>query len=133
MTTFELKDNKGDVNYAARIQIKNTGLKKFIAMNWSLRQVLSSKIASRNYPLPDLEPGQTYDLIFNLNLKQKKREVTFWSLCLLDTTGEEYYFGDMIRAELNAGVANLEIIEQQRIPGFVTSINPTDTPITQID
>ena len=57
MSTIELKDNKNNLNYAARIQIRNTGMKKLFAMNWSLRQVLVRKGIGKNYPLPDLEPG----------------------------------------------------------------------------
>lgn len=124
MSTFELKDNKKNLNYAGRIQIKNLGQKKLLAMNWSLRQVLVKKSQVNNYPLPDLEPGQTYDLIFNLNLRQNTREVTYWSLCLLNTEGEETFFGNLLKAFLDDKQAKIQIIEAADIPALTSGLCP---------
>lgn len=132
-STFELKDSKNNYNYAARIQIKNTGAKKLIAMNWSLRQVLGSKATLKNYPLPDLEKDQTYDLIFNLNLKAKAREVTYWSLSILDMEGEEAFFGPLIKAELKGVHPELTLINEESIPTYVSGITPGHNPHANVD
>lgn len=122
MSTIELKDNKNNLNYAARIQISNNGSKKLLAMNWSLRQVLVRKGAGLNYPLPDLEPGKTYDLIFNLNLKERTREVTYWSLCILDADGEETFFGCLMKAFLEDKQAKVTIIDEKEIPAYISGL-----------
>lgn len=122
--TFELKDSKNNSSFAARIQIKNTGQKKFIAMNWSLRQVMCSKGSQRSYPLPDLEPEQTYDLIFNLNMKPKQREVTYWSLCYMDAEGQEVFIGELIKAQLNGNHPEIFMIDEKSIPTYVSGISP---------
>lgn len=123
-STFELKDSKNNSNFAARIQIKNTGSKKFLAMNWCLKQVMCGKGGQRSYPLPDLEPEQTYDLIFNLNMRLKRREVTYWSLSLMDSNAEEVYFGPLIKAELKENHPELSLIEENDIPTYVSGITP---------
>lgn len=122
--TFELRDNKNNSSYAARIQIKNTGNKKLIAMNWSLRQILASRGTLRTYPLPDLEPGETYDLIFNLNLKEGLKEVTHWCLCVLNNEGEEKYFSDLLKAVLKDKHPHMTLIEQARVAEYVSGICP---------
>lgn len=124
VSTFELKDNKNNFSYAARIQIKNTGNKKLIAMNWSLRQILASRGTLRTYPLPDLEPGETYDLIFNLNLKEGLKEVTHWCLCVLNNEGEEKYFSDLLKAVLKDKHPHMTLIEQARVAEYVSGICP---------
>lgn len=124
MTTFELKDTHKKLNYAGRIQIKNTGSKKLFAMNWSLRQVFVRKNAMKNYSLPDLEVGDTYDLIFNLNLKANTREVTYWSLCLYNTEGEETFFGNLLKAYLDEGHAKIQVIEESNIAAYTSGIYP---------
>lgn len=121
--TFELKDNKGQQNFAGRIQIKNTGSKKLIAMNWSLRQVLTNSSNLRVYTLPDLEVDQTYDLIFNLNIKEKTREVTYWNLCILDNEGEEAYFADTLKAELQEGHPVLSVIAVDKLAEYVSGLD----------
>lgn len=98
-------------------------------MNWSLRQVLAKRSTLRNYPLPDLEPGQTYDLIFNLNLKSKSQEVTHWSLCLLDAEGEEAFFGQLLKASLKGKEASVSIIDEYQIAAYTSGI----CPITSFD
>lgn len=123
-STFELKDSKNNSSFAARIQIKNTGQKRFIAMNWSLKQVMSSKGSPRSYPLPDLEPGQTYDLIFNLNMKPKHREVTYWSISFMDSKGDEVFIGELIKAELKENHPEISMIEEKDIPTYVSGISP---------
>lgn len=124
LSTFELKDNTQNMNYAARIQIKNQGTKKLIAMNWSLRQILAHKGVIRVYPLPDLEAGQTYDLIFNLNLKPQAREVTHWCLCVMDNEGEERFFGDVLKAELKEQHPEVTIIQESKVAEYVSGICP---------
>ena len=127
MSTFELKDNNKNLNYAGRIQIKNLGQKKLMAMNWSLRQVLAKKSEVKSYPLPDLEAGQTYDLIFNLNLKPSSREVTYWSLCILDAEGEETFFGNMLKAYLEDKQAKITVVDASEIAAFTSGICPLNS------
>ena len=122
MSTIELKDNKNNLNYAARIQIQNRGAKKLYAMNWSLRQVLVRKGVGKNYPLPDLDSGESYDLIFNLNLKEKTREVTYWSLCLLDKEGEEAFFGSLLKATLENKLAKVSILEEKDVAAYTSGL-----------
>lgn len=123
--TLEIKDRQQNVSYAARISLRNEGTKRCIAMNWSLKQVLAGKKVRMSFPLPDLEPGQTYDFIFNLNIKPKLREVTHWSLSLMDSEAEELYFGDILKAELKEGQTEIKIIPAAEIPVYISSTHPS--------
>lgn len=129
--TLEIKDRQQNISYAARISLKNEGSKKCIAMNWSLKQILAGKQVRMTFPLPDLEPGQTYDFIFNLNIRPKLREVTHWSLCLLDQEGEEVFFGHVIKAELKGGEVDLRLIAPADIPVYISSTHPASRPRVQ--
>lgn len=119
--TFELKDSNGKNHYAARIQIANTGSNKLFAMRWHLKQIFAPKNRMKSYPLPDLEAGGTYDLIFNLNLRVDTKEVSTWALAFIDDEGEERFFGDVLKAQLDQGHPRVEVVKAADVPNYITS------------